>query len=113
MSPTENRTPMPRPSALLERRPRTRSTWLLLLMISLAIGCRRQETLDVTYGQRRGDAAASVNGTSVLATMFEEAGFDALTWYYLSSRLNNCNVIVWAPDEFAPVVLPVFTIEQL
>jgi hypothetical protein len=71
----------------------------LLMVIA---GCGQPEELEVTYGQRKGTAASSVNGTGVLAAMYEEAGFSAYTWRYLSSGLHDYDVIVWAPDDFGP-----------
>ena len=39
--------------------------------------------------------------TSVLADMFREAGCRPVTVSYLSSRLEQYDVVVWAPDDFA------------
>ena len=47
---------------------------LLMLMLCFA-GCGKSERLDDAYGTRRGDGAKSVNGTSVLSDMFDDAGF--------------------------------------
>lgn len=58
--------------------------------------------IDRTYGKLRGEGAISVNGTNVLAGMFEEAGFKVSSWKRLSPRLEQAQVIVWAPDSFSP-----------
>ncbi len=57
-----------------------------LLAILLA-GCSRD--IDVAYGRREGfGATASVNGTAVLAKMFEQAGHQVFSWQSLSPRLS-------------------------
>jgi hypothetical protein len=59
--------------------------------------------VDTVYGKRTGAAgAASVNGTSVLARMFAEAGFRVSSWERMSPRLKAYDVVVWAPDNFQP-----------
>ncbi len=74
---------------------------MTLLLVSAAAGCRQESELEITYGQRRGSAGRSVNGTSVLAGMFKEAGMRVVSVKYLSPRLDNYKVLVWAPDDFA------------
>jgi hypothetical protein len=61
-------------------------------------GCRQE--LDTTYGNRSGIGKKSVNGTAVLARMFEQAGHKVRSWHVLSPSLENADVIVWAPDDF-------------
>jgi hypothetical protein len=78
-----------------------RTVSLTIVLVTLA-GCRDSQELEVAYGQRRGAAARSINGTSVLAGMFEEAGFRVSTWRYLATELQRYDVIVWAPDDFGP-----------
>ena len=55
-----------------------RPCWVLGIALSIVcvsgVGCRRSIQLDSVYGQRRGDGVRSVNGTLVLAEMFEQAG---------------------------------------
>ncbi len=80
---------------------RVAALWLApLLLALLATGCAQQVELETAYGQRRGQAAASVNGTSVLAELFREAGGRPATIMRLSSNLNRYDVLVWAPDDF-------------
>lgn len=79
--------------------------WLLtagLLVLTLGLaGCQDSSSVLTTYGQRRGEAGKSVNGTRVLSDMFEAQGFRVYTWKYLSSRLDRYDAIVWAPNDFA------------
>lgn len=73
-----------------------------LAAVLLAAGCAAED-IDGTYGMRRGTpGGASVNGTSVLAGMFEARGCRVTTWRRLSPKLEECDVIVWAPDDFQP-----------
>lgn len=71
----------------------------LLLLVALC-GCDNEIHSD--YGVRSGRSKSSVNGTTVFAEMFELAGFDVTSRSYISPRLNDFDVIVWAPDDFAP-----------
>jgi len=71
------------------------------LLLVLA-GCGVKD-IDSTYGKRRGTVGGpSVNGTGVLAEMFEQAGHRVTTKRFLSPRLDDHNIIVWAPDDFEP-----------
>jgi hypothetical protein len=74
---------------------------LLTACAAPLIGCGPRD-IDATYGRRKGLASASVNGVSVLAGMFEQRGYKVSSWKRLSPRLNGADVIVWAPDDFAP-----------
>lgn len=74
--------------------------WCLLLTPVVFGGCSNRTELDASYGQRRGAGAASVNGTSVLASMFELKGCQVYSWNRLSPKLNAYQVIVWIPDSF-------------
>jgi hypothetical protein len=77
----------------------------LLLLLVTAIGCGRAG-VGTTYGQRRGaEGGPSVNGTAVFAGMFEETGHRVFTWRRLSPKLEQCNTIVWFPDDFQPPTL--------
>jgi hypothetical protein len=61
------------------------------------------ESLPAAYGKRRGRGADSVNGTGVLADMFELSGFQVRMADRLSPRLNkDADVIVWFPNDFEP-----------
>jgi len=88
--------------------PRTGS-WpagLVVLLALAAAGCGEQ--IDVIYGRQRGPgASASVNGTAVLAEMFEQSGHQVSTWWALSPRLESADCIVWFPDDFSPPAKPV------
>jgi hypothetical protein len=74
----------------------------LLLLLYLALSGGKEE-LPTVYGKRRGPSAAeSVNGTAVLAGMFEQAGHRVTTVTELSRRLESYQTIVWTPDDFGP-----------
>ncbi|NUQ63227.1 MAG: hypothetical protein HUU20_12175 [Pirellulales bacterium] len=75
--------------------------WIALLLMAAA-GCR--EEIDTFYGRRKGiPGSSSVNGTAVLAEMFEHDGHRVFSWNSLSPRLHErADVIVWFPDDFAP-----------
>src|SRR5688572_12114004 len=76
---------------------------LSALFILLLAGCGpRGERLETTYGKAGGAGAKSVNGVSVLATMFEEEGYDVMAVTRLTPRLKNVDTIVWAPNDFQP-----------
>ncbi|MEE8452544.1 MAG: DUF4350 domain-containing protein [Thermoguttaceae bacterium] len=48
-------------------------------------------------------ASSSVNGTAVLAEMFEQAGHKVFSWRVLSPRLQDrADCIVWFPNDFDP-----------
>ena len=71
------------------------AAWILFIA-----GCSKP-TVDSTYGKRRGLLGGdSVNGTGVLADMFQRAGHSVTSWKRLSPKLQKSQVIVWAPDDF-------------
>src|SRR3954468_23468410 len=73
---------------------------VLLLVVYLGSGGSKGE-LSTKYGQRRGTGAAdSVNGTAVLAELFELQKHRVNTATQLSRRLDMYQTIVWAPDDF-------------
>jgi hypothetical protein len=79
---------------------------VVLLVIYLGSGGAKGE-LSTKYGQRRGAGAAdSVNGTAVLAELFEQQKHRVNTATQLSRRLDMYQTIVWAPDDFGPPSLP-------
>ena len=76
-------------------------TLMLLATALLAAGC--EDGINKTYGRRGGTAADSVNGTAVLANMFQQAGHHVSSSGRLTPRLlAKADAIVWAPDDFAP-----------
>ena len=83
------------------RNDKSKMTWLLLLFLAVA-GC--EERIETRYGQRNGpEATTSVNGTAVLAEMFEQAGHKVSSWNMLSPQLaKRADCIVWFPDDFRP-----------
>jgi len=79
-----------------------RRAWLAAVAAVLWTGCGAQD-IERTYGKRRGaEGEASVNGTAVLARMFELAGHEVRTRSYLSPRADEFDVIVWFPEDFQP-----------
>jgi len=72
---------------------------LLALLLLVAGGCAGDDKVTTEYGRVRG---ASINGVSVLAGMYRQAGCDVDTWHMLSPRAKNADCIVWAPDRFSP-----------
>jgi hypothetical protein len=76
--------------------------WLLAGVLLAAAGCAQQK-IDTAYGKRRGsEGGDSVNGTRVLAEMFESYGHSVVTRRYLSPKMSDYDVIVWFPDDFSP-----------
>ncbi len=71
-----------------------------LALTLLAAGCVKDVELKTDYGGRRGRAATSVNGVSVLADMFRETVARSTTVLSLSSALDKYDVVVWAPGGF-------------
>jgi hypothetical protein len=77
----------------------------LLVVLGLYLLLTRSggERITTGYGKRRGyEAADSVNGTSVLASMFTQAGHKVRTVTRLSPRIDKYDTIVWFPDDYAP-----------
>jgi len=72
----------------------------ILILLATVFGC--SEEIDTFYGRRKGvPGSASVNGTAVLARMFENEGHRVFSWTSLSPRLNDrADVIVWFPNDF-------------
>lgn len=60
------------------------------------------EVIVDVYGRSGNEEGTSVNGTSVLAGMFEQAGHRVRSGRYLSRRTNRFNILVWFPDDFDP-----------
>ena len=76
---------------------------IILILAGVFMASRRATTLPSTYGKRRGtEAAASVNGTSVLADLFKRAGHRVTTMGRLSPKVNDSDIVVWVPDNFKP-----------
>jgi hypothetical protein len=74
------------------------------LWLTLAVcGCSRPP-LESDYGKRD---LKTVDGTGVLASMFEQAGHKVSSWRRLSPKLSRCDTIVWSPASFSPPSLEV------
>jgi hypothetical protein len=79
-----------------------RSAIVLVTLLALA-GCKQKAELDTAYGKTGGTPGLrSVNGTSVLAEMFEREGATVTTIQRFSPRLERADIIVWAPDDPDP-----------
>jgi hypothetical protein len=87
------------------RRPIRNAAWgacVALALVFVLGGCA-PKNIDSTYGKRRGArGGSSVNGTHVLAKMFERAGHRVTSWRRLSPKITANDVIVWAPNDFHP-----------
>jgi hypothetical protein len=80
---------------------RGRAVMVCLAIWITASGCR-PTNIDAVYGRRRGNPGSeSVNGTAVLAELFELADHRVVTWRRLSPKLDQFQTIVWFPDDFA------------
>lgn len=78
--------------------------WNLAAIVAtlLVAGCSKP-ALETVYGRRSGThGGPSVNGTAVLADLFEQAGFDVSRKSRLSPAFERYNTVVWAPDDFDP-----------
>jgi hypothetical protein len=76
---------------------------LVLGGLTLLCGCRDEE-ISTEYGRRTGvRPKESVNGTTVLGDLFSRAGHSVRSKQMLTNQLREyAEVIVWAPDDFAP-----------
>ena len=76
------------------------SRWCAWLICLGLMGCQTPEGITTTYGKRAGDGAVSVNGTSVLARLFADAGFRVTTSRFLGHAVQQAEVVVWCPDTY-------------
>ena len=75
------------------------SSWLLLILF--VAGCNRNKELVSEYGKVAGEKGGiSVNGTSVLYSMFRERGFRTKRLRKISPRLNRYDTVIWFPDNY-------------
>jgi len=75
----------------------------LIWFIITALTTDPAEDIYSEYGKRQGYVRGeSVNGTNVLAEMFERRGHKVITWRKLSPKLNKVDTIVWFPDNMEP-----------
>ena len=72
----------------------------LLMLIALVVGCGQSQAVKDTYGRRTGTGRKSVNGTGVLGSMFESAGYQVRSWATLSPRIEKEDVLVIVIDSF-------------
>jgi len=94
-----------------------RTRWFVL---SITLGLlaypavAQDDDIDGTYGEgNKSEGAYSINGTGVLADMFENAGCEIYYSRVLGRPTQRADVIVWAPDSFRlPSPKEVEVIEQ-
>ncbi|TWT30047.1 DUF4350 domain-containing protein [Blastopirellula retiformator] len=77
---------------------------LTIALLGVFAGCDSKEvTVPTSYGVRSGyQQTSSVNGTHVLGELFRRAGYTVRTVERLSPRIEQSDVIVWAPNSFSP-----------
>lgn len=74
---------------------------IVLLLSALSVsGCGKPQPLPISYGKRAGSGRVSVNGTSVLAALFERNGYRVTASRFLGHSVRNADVVVWCPDSF-------------
>ena len=72
-----------------------------LVLFGIFAGC--EAPVETSYGHRSPLAGGqSVNGTAVLAHLFQQAGHQVHSWHVLSPAARRADVIVWIPDRFEP-----------
>jgi hypothetical protein len=73
---------------------------VVLLLIYLSLNKPAGREIAETYGRRRGNGGAeSVNGTAVLASMFEASGRKVSTITMLGNTAQKFDTIVWIPNS--------------
>ena len=75
---------------------------LLYLALTLPANVQAEEDdIDATYGQGNQSAGRySINGTGVLAQLFEDRGHSVFYSRVLGRPTRKADVIIWAPDNF-------------
>ena len=74
-----------------------------LMLLLVVTGCQRSSKIHEEYGQRRGKSMGkSVNGTGVLARIFESKGYRVRTTSRLGRIVERSDVVVWFPDRYRP-----------
>ncbi len=77
--------------------PAVASLLTIAFLLAACGGCGSSGGIDDRYGRREGE---SVNGTGVLAGMFEESGHTVRSWHAISPALDRFDVVVWFPPDF-------------
>ncbi|MBA63464.1 MAG: hypothetical protein CMJ76_13995 [Planctomycetaceae bacterium] len=76
-------------------------TFLTLLTVHPSHLKADEDDIDATYGQgNQSEGRYSINGTGVLAQMFEDRGHSVFYSRILGRPTRKADVIVWAPDNF-------------
>lgn len=102
MSAAIQNSPTARPVGFLTRAGVATGGTLLVALLAYLVLRPAPEQIVETYGKKTSRGGESVNGSSVLAAMFEHAGHRVEATSYLSRRATAFDVIVWFPDNFQP-----------
>ncbi len=71
----------------------------MVLAAGMLSGC--EAPVETSYGRTSQILGGqSVNGTSVLAHMFQQAGHKVHSWSVLSPAVHRADIVVWFPDRF-------------
>ena len=74
----------------------------LVLLGATASTLAQEDDLDATYGQgNQSEGRYSINGTGVLAQMFEDRGHSVFYSRVLGRPTRKADVIIWAPDNLS------------
>ena len=76
------------------------SVTLVALLAGFYLLWNVETNVETVYGRRH--EGKSVNGTGVLAGVFERAGHRVISRNTLSPAMERAQTIVWIPDDFAP-----------
>lgn len=76
------------------------SVTLVALLAGVYLLGNVESNVETRYGRRR--EGKSVNGSGVLAGLFERAGHQVISRATLSPAMERAQTIVWIPDDFAP-----------
>ena len=76
------------------------SVTLVALLAGVYLLWNVESNVETRYGRRR--EGKSVNGSGVLAGVFERAGHQVISRTTLNPAMERAQTIVWIPDDFAP-----------
>ena len=77
------------------------SVTLVALLAGVYLLGNVESNVETRYGRRR--EGKSVNGSGVLAGLFERAGHQVISRATLNPAMERAQTIVWIPDDFAPL----------
>ena len=76
------------------------SVTLMALLATFYLVWTFESDVETSYGRRR--EGKSVNGTGVLAGVFERSGHSVVSRKSLSPAIERAQTVVWMPDDYAP-----------